>query len=204
MTWHDCGRRGEQGGFAYLMLAIVLAAIGSMAVMAAPIASGRVDGARRADARRALASIRSALEAYFEDHAAFPASLTTSGFHGVYLAAGVGGSVAADVWGSNGYRYSVDVAAHTATVYSVDADGIDQGAAGTSLVVTADGNLVGSARTNLRLAIAAAAAQQYVAAGGSLTGDWSQDRVTLGLGAEYGSDGFGAPLQPVYATGGGG
>lgn len=194
--------REQQSGFAYLMLAVVLAAAGLLLVAALPVADGQVDLRRRAGVREQLQAIRSALELYCTDHARFPASLTAPDFFAVHLSPGLANSAAADAWSNSGLRYLVDQTAHTATVYSLDADCIDQGAANEDLVAVADGAAAAQGKTRQRLALATAVAQQFVAAGGTLTGDWRLDRPALGLGAEFADDALGAPLQPVYAPGG--
>jgi len=40
----------------------------------------------------------------------------------------------------------------------------------------------------------------FLESGGSLTGNWLQDRVNLGLGAVYERDGFGTPFRLDAAT----
>ncbi|GAB4146715.1 MAG: hypothetical protein Fur0037_14800 [Planctomycetota bacterium] len=197
----DAAEKRRDSGFAYLMLAIVLAAIGVLLVVGVPRTKGLADSERRRDVRSELASIRSALEAYFYDHAAFPRSLTSHGFLSAYLLPRLGGTATVDAWSNDSYRYIVDDVAHTATVYSTDSDNLDQGASNESLLVVANGQLVGQRRTDQRLRIVETAVRKAIENGAELTGDWSKDRVALGMGAEYAYDGFGQPLHPSYDVG---
>jgi type II secretory pathway pseudopilin PulG len=198
------GRRdGGEAGFAYLMMFVVLAGVGVLLATMAPGAGGAATAARRREVGAELQALQSALERYFADHQGFPASLQAADFLGTWLAPGPGGSAIVDGWSNSAYRYVVDDVGHTATVYSTDADGRDQGAARETLRVVASGALPAQGRTGQRLRLAAAVAAQFVAGGGTLTGDWSRDRQRLGLGDQFAGDGHGAPLQPVYPLGGG-
>ena len=186
----------RQGGFTLLELVIVLAVLGLLLGTAVPLAGAVVEADRRQEARRELAEVAVALESFYLENAAFPASLTTATFHGIHLQPGVGGTTTLDPFGSGqSYLYSVDSAANTATIYSRGENGIDNGVANEDLVVVVHGAVPGTARTHQRLRLIVEVLANHIEGGGSVAGPWSSLRAALGLGASYERDGFGTPLH---------
>lgn len=185
----------RQSGFTLLEIIVVLAVMGILLGAAVPMASALVDADRRTEARSELSEIATALEAYYYDHAAFPASLTTSGFFGQHLQPGVANTVVADAFGGGQYLYSVDPVAATATVYSRGENGTDDGVANEEYVAVVHGSVPGLRRTTLRIRIIAEVLADYIESGGSVAGTWPTLRAQMGLGVDYDADGFGTTFQ---------
>ncbi len=193
-------RRGHRG-FTLVEMIVVLGVLAVLVGTAVPLASAVIDGQRRDEVRTELAAIASALEGHWFDRQAFPSTLRDPTFYGVYLQPGVGGSTVQDGWGGNvDYLYSVNAAAHTATVYSRGENGVDNGLANEQYSVVVYAAVPGLQKTRQRLRVIVEALANHIEAGGALTGTWSADRAALGLGAEYDNDGFGTPFTLAPAT----
>ena len=72
-------------GFTLLELIVVLAVLALIAGTAVPLAGAVVVAEKRDKATQDLEQLAAALDAYYFDNAAFPASLTASDFFGVYF-----------------------------------------------------------------------------------------------------------------------
>ncbi len=191
----------KQAGFTLLEVIVVLAVLGLLLGTAVPLAGAVVQADRRQEAARELAAIGEALESYWFEHAAFPATLTATGFYGVHLQTGVGGTVIQDPFGAGqDYRYSVSVGAGTATVYSIGENGVDDGVTNEEQVLVVSGSVPGARRTHQRLRVIVEVLADHIESGGSTTGSWSTLCTSLGLGNEYLTDGWGTTLQWTAAT----
>lgn len=193
--------RRQDGGFTLIEVVIVLGVLGLLLGSAMPLATAMMDADKRAEVRAELTAIGAALEAYYFDRAAWPATLTDAGFLNVYLQPGTGDTGVQDSWGGNvNYVYAVNAGANMVTVHSRGENGIDSGVANEEFVVRVYGAAPGLQKTRQRLRVIAEALANFVEAGGSLTGTWSTDRAAMGLGAEYANDGFGVAFQITAAT----
>lgn len=190
----------RSAGFTLLEVIVVLAVLGLLLGTAVPLASAVVDADRRQEARRELADLAVALDAYWFDHAAFPPSLGAAGFHGVYLQPGPQDTAIADAFANQGYRYSVNAGAGIATVWSVGENGIDDGAAAEELRVDVYAAVPGIRKTWQRLRLIVEVLADHIEAGGSVAGDWPTVRAAIGLGASFDADGFGTTLSWTEAT----
>ena len=68
----------RQGGFTLLEMIVVLAVLGVLLGTAVPLAGAVVVADRRQEAQRELADLGAALDSYYFEHAAFPASLAAA------------------------------------------------------------------------------------------------------------------------------
>ena len=187
-------------GFTLLEVIVVLGVLGVVLATAVPLAGAVVQADRRQEALAELADIGRALDAYWFDHAAFPASLTATDFVGVYLQPGPRDTAVADAFANQGYVYSVDVAAGVATVHSVGENGVDDGASAEELVVRVHAAVPGIRKTWQRLRLAVELLAEHVESGGSVAGTWPTVRAAIGLGPGFDVDGFGTTLQWTEAT----
>lgn len=182
----------RQQGFTLLELIVVLAVLGLLLGTAVPLASAVVEADRRQEVRRELGDIAVALESYYIERAAFPTSLADTGFVGLHLQPGVGGTTLVDAFGSGQpYLYSVDTAANTATVRSRGENGVDDGISGEEHLVVVHGAVPGIARTYQRFRLIVEVLANHIESGGSVAGSWPAVRASIGLGAAYDDDGFG-------------
>ncbi|GAB4146721.1 MAG: hypothetical protein Fur0037_14810 [Planctomycetota bacterium] len=179
-------------GFTLVELIVVLGVISILVASAVPLAGAAIDADRRVEIRQTLAELGDALATYYYDHAAFPPTLTDSSFFGVYVGGGVGGRTVRDPWGTGAELvYSVQIAANEARVHSRGENGVDDGFANEEWSIAVPGSAPGLQRTHSRMRVIIESLVLFLANGGSLTGDWSSDRASMGLGAEYQKDGFG-------------
>lgn len=191
----------RQGGFTLLEMIVVLAVLGILLGTAVPLAGAMVVADRRQESRRELADLGTALDSYYFEHAAFPASLVAADFFGVHLQPGPLNTATVDAFGGNqSYVYTVDLVNNAAVVYSRGENGIDDGVANEELVVTVHGAVPGTRKTWARLRIIVEVLANHIEAGGSVTGSWTVVRAAIGLGSSYDTDGFGTTLQWTAAT----
>jgi len=191
----------RQGGFTLLEMIVVLAVLGILLGTAVPLAGAMIVSDRRQEAQRELAALSVALDSYYFEHAAFPASLVAADFLGVHLQPGALNTAAVDPFGGNlSYVFTVDLVNNTAVVYSRGENGIDDGVANEELVVTVHGAVPGTRKTWARLRLVVEVLANHIEAGGSTAGSWSVVRAAMGLGASYDTDGFGTTLQWTAAT----
>jgi general secretion pathway protein G len=193
----------EQGtrGFTLLELIVVLAVLGLLLGTAVPLASAVVQSDRRQEVQRELADLAQALEAAWFERAAFPTTLTASGFLGVQLQPGVANSGIEDPFAAGQqYRYQVDANAGTATVWSIGENGVDNGAANEEFVVRVFAAVPGSRRTWQRLRLIVELLANHIESGGAVAGTWPVVRAAIGLPAEFDRDGFGTEFSWTAAT----
>lgn len=191
----------RQRGFTLIEMIIVLGIVSLLAGTAMPLVSAVMDAEHRQEARRELDEIAAALESYYLEHAAFPATLADTAFLGIHLQPGVGGTTTIDPFAAGAaYHYSRDTTANTATAYSIGDNGVDDGAAGEDLVAVVHGAVPGVAKTWQRFRLVVEVLANHIEAGGAVTGTWTSLRATLGLPADYDRDGFGTTLQWTAAT----
>jgi len=175
---------------------IVLGVLGILLGAAMPLTTAVLEADRRQEMRQELEQIGVALESYYLENAAFPSSLTATGFVGIHLQPGVNGTTSIDPFAAGGvYRYSVDTTANTATAYSVGENGVEENASGDDTAVVVHGAVPGLAKTYQRFRIVIEVLANHIEAGGSVAGPWSTLRAALSLGAEYDADGFGTTLS---------
>ncbi|MFY9344416.1 MAG: prepilin-type N-terminal cleavage/methylation domain-containing protein [Planctomycetota bacterium] len=199
-TCEHAGIVGAADGFTLIELIVVLAVLGLLVGTGVPLAGAVVQADRRQEAQRELADIAAALDSYWFERAAFPATLATTGFLGTHLHGGVGNTAIEDAFGAGqGYQYSVS-AAGVATIYSRGENGIDDGAGAEELVVRVNSAVPGTRRTWQRLRLIVEVLANHIEAGGSVAGAWPAVRAATGLGATYDTDGFGTTLQWTAAT----
>ncbi|MCA8943006.1 MAG: prepilin-type N-terminal cleavage/methylation domain-containing protein [Planctomycetes bacterium] len=180
------------GGFTLIEMVIVLAVVGILVGTAMPLAGAIIDAERRDRVRGDLREIAESLEEHYFDHAAFPATLSTPGFFGVYLQRGVADEAILDPWGGGAeYRMTSDPVTNTVSVWSRGENGTDDGVLNEDFVVTVTGAVPGMRKTRMRMDVIVEALAAFLESGGTLTGTWSTDRAALGLGAEFESDGCG-------------
>lgn len=185
----------RQAGFTLLELIVVLAVVGVLIGTAVPLAGAVMDADRRQEARRELADIATALDAYWFDHAGFPATLTATDFLGVYLQPGPMNTAVQDAFANQGYVYSLNPGTGVATVYSVGEDGVDSGAANEELIVHVYAAVPGIRHTWRKLRLIVEVLAEHIESGGSTSGSWPTVRAAAGLAARYDVDGFGTTLQ---------
>ena len=188
----------RQGGFTLLEVIVVLGVLGLLLGTAVPLAGAVVQADRRQEAHRELGEIAAALDAYWFDRAAFPASLTATDFLGVYLQPGPQNTAVADAFASRDYAYTVQ--GDVAIVHSVGENGVDDGAGNDELVVHVHAAVPGTRKTWLRLRIVVEVLAEHIESGGSVAGTWSEVRAAIGLGPVYDVDGWGNTLQWDEAT----
>ncbi len=193
----------RQRGFTLLEMIIVLGILGLLLGTAVPLVSGVVQADRRQEVRRELADIAAALESYWTDHQAFPATLTATDFVGVHLQPGVDRTATVDPFaaGAN-YRYRLNATAGTATVTSVGENGRNNNGTGDDIVVVVYASVPGLAKTWQRFRLIVEVLANHIEAGGSVAGPWPALRANLGLPAAYDADGFGTTMQwdePTHA-----
>lgn len=189
------------GGFTLIEMIVVLAVLSILVGTAVPLAGAVVEADRRQEVQRELAAIAEALESYWFQNAAFPASLTATDFLAVHLQPGVGNTGVIDPFGAGApYVYTARAATGVATVYSRGENGRDDGAAREEFVQRVYAAVPATKRTWQRLRMIAEVLANHVEAGGDVSGDWSALRSQLGLGAEYANDGWGTALRWTSAT----
>lgn len=186
----------RQGGFTMLEIIVVLAVLGLLLGAAVTLAGAVVVADRRQEAQNELGQLGQALDSYYFEHAAFPASLTATDFFGVHLQPGPQDTATRDPFGAGQtYVYAVDTTNNIATVHSRGENGIDDGWANEELVVRVRGAVPGTRRTLQRLRLVVEVLADHIEAGGSVTGTWPAVRAAIGLGAGYDADGFGTTLR---------
>jgi prepilin-type N-terminal cleavage/methylation domain-containing protein len=190
-----------RNGFTLVELVVVLAVVSILFATALPLAGAALDAARRDEATRSLKTIASALENYYYDHAAWPATIDAAGFAGTYFTTGVGGRTVIDPFGAGSkYVYAVDGSANTVAVYSRGDNRRDDGYANEEFSIVVAGAVPGLQRTRERMRVIVAAMTLFLAGGGSLTGTWATDRAAMGLGTDYATDGFGTAFTLDAST----
>lgn len=188
----------DERGFTLLEVIIVLGVMGIVLGTAVPLAGAVLQADRRQEAASELSEIASALDAYWFDKAAFPATLTASDFLGVHLQPGAQNTVVLDAFANQEYAFSVSNG--VATVYSVGENGIDNGAGSEELVVRVFSAVPGTKKTWQRLRIVVEVLAQHIESGGSVAGNWPTVRAAIGLGPTFDIDGWGTTLQWDAAT----
>ncbi len=187
--------RSTRAGFTLIEVVVVLAVILILVGVASPMSKLFIDQGRREDVASDLAHISEALQDFYFDNGAMPASLTATGFYAVYLTPGVDDAVVSDSWGGNvEYIYTLATNPDVATVRSRGVNGADDGGAADDIELTVPGSVPGGRRTRDRMRVIIEALADFLEAGGTLTGTWSTDRAAIGLGASYANDGFGTPF----------
>ena len=192
----------RQSGFTLLELVVVLAVASIVVATMVPTGSSE----RRTDAavqvRAELSAIAVALEDWYAINGAFPATLTSVGFLGGAVTAGVDDRGVRDDFAADNavYRYAVSTSPAQATVWSVGPDGSDAGVAGESFLET-----VSSAATEIvqrqqqRLDLIVGRAYGLFGAWA-----WFFDQnypvvypldAGLGLGSTYADDVWGTPIR---------
>lgn len=189
--------RSGCSGFTLLELLIVIAIMALLAGVLVEATGASVDAEKMRAAPRELDDIGRALDAYYYDHGAFPAALTSAGFHGTYVFPGHDDNLLKDEWARDSYYRYVQTTSSpdVVVVYAIGPDGVDSGAGSETYAVTVHGAAAGARRTRERLQAINAAVTQYVAAGGTLSGTWSAWTTALGLSASLQSDGFGTAFR---------
>lgn len=182
-------------GFTLVEIVVVLAVLGILVGTAAPLVGAAVDRGRRDEAERELAVLAEALEAYYYEQGAFPKKLDGKDFVGVYLSGGVNADATTDPFGGAAYRYALAKNPDVATVTSLGPNARDDKGKGDDLRVTVPGATAGNRRTRARLRVMTEVLANFLESGGALSGKWSKDRKTLGLGASYAADGFGTAFR---------
>lgn len=188
-------------GFTLIELVVVLAVVSILFATALPLAGAAIDSTRRDEAGKSLRTISAALENYYYDHASWPSAIDAAGFAGTYFSTGVGGRVVIDPFGSGAqYLYAVDNSANTVKVYSRGDNHSDDGFANEEFAIVVSGAVPGLQRTRERMRVIVAAMTIYLDGGGTLTGTWATDRAAMGLGPDYGADGFGTAFTLDAST----
>ncbi|MFO1078644.1 MAG: type II secretion system protein [Planctomycetota bacterium] len=191
--------RGQRG-FTLLEIIVVLGVLAILLGTAMPLVTAAIDADHRTEVQRELEELGTALDSYYYEHAAFPASLRTSGFFGQHLQPGVSNTAVIDPFGGADYLYSVNAAANTATAYSRGENAVDDGVANEEFVVVVHGAVPGTRRTMLRMRLIAEVLADFIESGGSVAGDWPTLRARIGLGADYDDDGFGTGFDWTAST----
>jgi prepilin-type N-terminal cleavage/methylation domain-containing protein len=189
----------RQHGFTLIELIVVLAVLGLLLGTGVPLAGAVVQADRRQETNRELAEIGGALDAYWFDHAAFPATLAAADFLGVHLHPGVGNTAIADPFGA-GQNYVYAVTTGVATVHGRGENGVDDGVATEEFVLRIDAAVPGTKKTWQRLRLIVEVLANHIEAGGSVAGAWPALRAAIGLPATFDADGFGTTLQWTAAT----
>ena len=185
-------------GFTLLEVIIVLAVMGIVLGTAVPLAGAVMQADRRQEASSELQQIATALDAYWFDHASFPASLSATDFLGVHLQPGVQDTVIADAFANQGYVYATSNG--IATVYSVGENGVDNGVGGEELLVRVYAAVPGTRKTWQRLRVVVEVLANHIESGGTVAGNWPTVRAAIGLGVTFDVDGWGTTLQWDAAT----
>lgn len=193
--------RKAQHGFTLLEVVIVLSVMATLAGTIVPL----VSAAKRAEgidtARAELDALAEGLRRHYYERGSFPTRIDQASFYGVYVLPGVGDARLHDEWGTRGlYRVVLTRNPDTATVYSVGDNGRDDGVANEAIKVVVHSGGPGGERTRDRMQVIQAALARHLRAGGTLTGRWPADRVALGLGATYATDGFGTAFRLSATT----
>jgi prepilin-type N-terminal cleavage/methylation domain-containing protein len=192
---------GRQAGFTLLEVLVVLGVLGLILGAAMPLASAAVEVNRRGATRESLAAVGAALDSYFAQHAAFPASLDAPDFLGVHLHAGVGLAAITDPFGAGANLVYLPIPATlSATVYSRGENSRDDGPLLEEHRVLIQGAVPGTRRTWQKLRIIVEVLANHLETGGSVAGDWVTVCTACGLGPSYHRDGFGSLFQWDAAT----
>lgn len=190
----------QMHGFTLIELIIALAVLGLLLGTAVPLAGAVLQADRRQEAQRELAELGQALDAYWFDRAAFPASLAATDFLGTYVHPGVGNTAIGDPFGAGQqYVYAI-TGARVAIVYSRGENGRDDGASAEEFVLRVDPAVPGIRKTWQRLRLIVEVLANHIEAGGSVSGSWPTLRANLGLGNAFDFDGFGNTLQWTDTT----
>jgi general secretion pathway protein G len=194
--------RARQGdGFTLVEMIVVLSVMAILVGSAVPLLGAAIDAERRSEVERELDAIGEALDSYYFDRGAFPASLTDPSFATTYLHTGVNGTALLDSWGGNvTYVYVRSSNPDTASVYSRGPNGSDDGLANEEQTLTVHGAAPGLRRTRQRMRVIVEALANHLEAGGTISGSWPNDRAALGLGTSHADDGFGTPFSLDAAT----
>lgn len=191
----------RQAGFTLLEVIVVLAVLGLLLGTAVPLAGAVVVADRRQEAQNELARLAEAIDSYYFEHAAFPASLTATDFVGVHLQPGVRNTATIDAFGgSQTYVYALDPVNNLCTCHSRGENGVDDGVGSEEFVQRVYAAVPATKRTWQRLRLVVEVLANHIEAGGPVAGSWTSLRPALALGPEYDRDGWGTPLQWTAAT----
>ena len=192
--------QGERG-FTLIEVIVVLAVLGILVGTAMPLFVKLQDHRKGADVREELEEITQALDAYYYDKGMFPTTLRDKDFYGLYLQPGVQGTAVVDAFGGqNDYLFTKSVSPDRVDIWSRGPNGKDDNRGGDDIAVLVQGSPPGYRKTRERMRVIVEQLANFLESGGSLTGNWSQDRVNLGLGAVYERDGFGTSFRLDAAT----
>lgn len=159
------------------------------------VTADRVNREKQDAARVEQERLAAAAQAYFQDHAAYPA--TPAELSDGYLDQGIGSDALFDQW-QRGYVLTPDNAAVPPgfTISSVGADGVAGG--GDDVVLSIDSVIPGRRTSYYELAVVQAAVDANPTAG--LTGDWPADLPLFGLTAVLDRDGWDNPYEERMST----
>jgi len=194
----NCSGPGRPAaGMTLLEVVVALAIVSILAGAMVPIIVAQVDRENYLKTVKELDTLSDGLDAYFEDHGAFPVSLESSDFLGRYVQTGVDRDTITDAWGgARLYGYVLSRNKDMATIISVGPNGIAEQGKADDIMCKVYGAVAGNRRTRTQLDLIALALEQFLAGGKSLTGNWlGVDRENLGLGTEFDRDGFGTPFK---------
>lgn len=185
----------RQSGFTLVEVIVVLGVLGVLLGAAMPLASAAIVNTRRQEAQQELQTLATALDSYYFEHGAFPATLTATDFFGVHFQPGFANTVTFDPFGQNAtYVYAVNATQNFARVHSRGEDGVDRGFAREEHGVQVFGSVPGTRKTWMKLRIVVEVLANHIESGGSVAGTWPTVRAAIGLGPTYDTDGFGVTL----------
>jgi general secretion pathway protein G len=155
------------------------------------VSSGSLNRQKTQSSQVEMEAIALAARKYFEDHAAFPATL--SDLTEDYMDRGFTGSAYTDEW-NNSYTIAEDGGTPpTLTITSRGPDQTDNGGGGDDFTLEVSSIPPGRNTTSRRLEIAQTALNNDPNA--NLDGDWAVDLVTLGLASVFENDGWGQKFR---------